>query len=328
MSDLSTTYLGLKLNSPVILGSCSLSKKIDNIIAAEQAGAGAIVIKSLFEEQLQMEAIKLSQELEKYENMIGEALSFHPAMEHGGPSEYLMWLKKARKAVKMPIIGSLNAISPGKWIDYAVKMAETGIDALELNMFGIITDPSVSGHDVILSMVETLKEVNKKVRIPIAVKMSPYFASPAFAAKYFDTEGADALVLFNRFAQPDIDIESESLKFDMTYSHSCDLGHTLRWTGLLYGKVTADLCASTGIFSAEDVVKALLAGANSVQVVSSVMQNGIEFISTLNEGLDNWMKAKGYGSIANFRGKASEALGDDSFGYERAHYIKALLGFD
>lgn len=328
MADLSTEYMGLKMNSPIIVGSYSLSKQIDNIKAAEDAGAGALVIKSLFEEQLQMEAFQLDQEMSRYENMISEALSFHPDMDHGGAVEHLHWMEETRKAVKMPIIASLNAISPGQWSEYAVKLEEAGADALELNLFGVITDKEVTSREVLKSMVASVKRVVNQTNIPIAVKMSPYFASPAFAAAAFDEAGADALVLFNRFAQPDIDIESEELKFSMVLSQAGEIGNILRWTGLLYGKLSADLCASTGIHDWQGVVKALLAGADAVQVVSCLMKHGIPYLKTLNEGLDKWMDNKGYANISEFRGKASHALGDNPYAYERAQYIKVLLGFD
>lgn len=328
MQKLATSYMGIAMNSPVMVGSCSLSKKIDNIKAAEDAGAGALVIKSLFEEQLQMEAMQLEDELEKYQDMIVESLTFHPPMEHGGPSEHLMWVEKARKAVSMPLIASLNAVSPGTWSDFAVQLERTGVDGLELNLYSVVTDPQVSGQDVLQAMIATLSDVKSKVKIPVAVKLSPYFASPAYVISALESAGADAVVLFNRFSQPNIDINAETLNHEMVYSAPEELLHTLRWIGLLHGGVQLDLCANTGIHTAQDAVKLLLAGADSLQVVSALMIHGIEYIRTLNRGILDWMDAKGYQSIDDFRGNVAGLRARDPYAFERSQYIKLLLGFD
>ncbi len=328
MADLSTVYMGLKLKSPVILGSCSLSKHLDNIKEAEDAGAGALVVKSLFEEQLQFESEKLQAELEHYDEMIAESVTFHPDMEHGGASEHVMWLEKTCRAVDMPIIASVNAVSPGKWSDYAVQLEKAGVQALELNLYGVVTDARVDGNQVLKAMVETFRDVKSKVKIPVAAKLSPYFASPAHAAKALDDAGADALVLFNRFAHPDIDIGEERIRHDMVFSSPEEMGHPLRWTGILFDQINADICGSTGIHDANSIVKMLLAGANAVQVVSAVMKNGIDYIEALNQGVAEWMEAKNYSSIADFQGKISRAQQEDVYAFERAQYIKVLLGFD
>ena len=328
MPDLSTTYMGMRLSSPVIVGACALSKRVDNIKAAEDAGAGALVIKSLFEEQLQSEALQLDAALAEYENMIAESIRFHPSLEHGGTAEHLMWMERARKAVKMPLIASLNAVSPGAWSDFAAQLAGAGADALELNFYSVITNANITDAGVLKAFVDTLADVKAKVKIPVAVKMSPYFAAPLNAAMALCQAGADGLVLFNRFAQPDIDIDLEKLSLNMSLSSKSELGHTLRWTGLMSGKVSADLCANTGIYDAEDGIKTLLAGANAFQTVSVLIAKGLPFIRRINEGISGWMSRKGYNSIADFRGKVSEAKVSDPFAFERAQYIKALLGFD
>ena len=328
MPNLSTTYMGLKLTSPVIVGSCSLSKRVVAIQAAEAAGAGALVIKSLFEEQIQLESVKLDAELNNYAEMIGEALSFHPKFEHGGPSEHLLWVEKARKAVKMPLIASLNAISTGEWTRYAVQLENTGVDALELNLFSVITDPGLSGHDVMKAMLSIVHEIRSRVRIPISIKMSPYFAAPLYAAAEFEKAGANALVLFNRLAQPDIDIHSEKLSTGMVLSAHEEIGHSLRWIGLMHGIAKTDLCAATGIHTSDCLIKALLAGASAVQVVSTLYMHGVKHISTLNQGLTEWMNVKGYRSIGDFQGKVSRQRTTDPYAFERAQYVKALLGFD
>ena len=328
MPDLATMYMGLKLNSPVIVGACSLSKRTDKIKAAQDAGAGALVIKSLFEEQIQMEAVRLAESLAEYENMIVESLSFHPRIEHGGPQEFLSWIEKTRREVSMPLIASLNAVSPGAWTEFAIELENTGIDALELNLYAVITDPRVGESQVLDSMLETVRSVKSKVKIPVSVKLSPYFASPGFAIQSFDETGIEGLVFFNRFAQPNVNVKEARLYVDMSMSDKNEQGHTLRWIGLMHGKTRASLCASTGIHDADDVLKMLLAGADAVQVVSAIYLHGLNYIHTINDGISSWMKEKGYISISEFKGKLSKSSQPDPFAFERAQYIKALLGFD
>ncbi len=328
MTDISTVYMGLKLKSPIIVGSCSLSKDISNIKAAQDAGAGALVIKSLFEEQIQTEAMQMEQELSCYADMIDEAMSFHPAFEHGGAEEHLMWIRKTRQKVTMPLIASLNAVSPGEWSNYAKLLEDAGVDAIELNLYSVITDFKVTDADVLKAMKATVEDVKSKVDIPVAAKLGPYFTSPGNAAKAMDDSRADALVIFNRFANFNIDADDESLKYDMVLSSPGEISHPLRWVSMLYGKVNADLCGSTGVHHADDVIKMILAGSNAVQVTSTLYTNGIDYIQTLNNGLAQWMQDKGYKSLADFQGKVSKARSADPFAYERAQYINILLGFD
>lgn len=328
MTNISTVYMGLKLRSPLIVGSCSLSKSIDNIKAAQDAGAGALVIKSLFEEQIQAESAKMAEELGSYADMIDEALSFHPEFEHGGPEEHLMWVRKTRREVTMPIIASLNAISPGKWVDYAVQLESAGVDALELNLYSVITDFNVTGQAVIDAMAATVQAVKSRVNIPVAAKLSPYFASPGAAARAMDAARVDGLVLFNRFAHYNIDVETETPTYDMVLSSPSEISHSLQWISLLNEKLDADLCGATGVHHPEDVIKMILAGASAVQVVSTLYTNGIGYLETLNRGLTLWMEDKGYRSLADFQGKVSRARSSDPYAHERAQYINILLGFD
>lgn len=327
MVNLSTVYMGIKLKSPFIVGACSLTSNMDSIRQAEDAGAGAIVIKSLFEEQIQAEAVKLEDSLQAYGNMIAEAVSFHPEYEHSGPEEHLRWIEKTRNAVAMPIIASLNAISPGKWTDYAQKLVDAGADALELNLFGLVTDANVSGDDAIRAMAATAAEVKSKVTVPVAIKMTPFLLSPGHAAAAFDKTGIDGLVIFNKFARFDIDTTSESVRYHMAMSASRDLEHSLRWVSLLHEKVDADLCGSSGIHTAEDAAKMILAGAGTVQVVSALYQRGVSYLKELNAGLNDWMQKKSYDSIQKFQGKLSRSRADNPYTYERHQYVKALLGF-
>ncbi|MBN1295486.1 dihydroorotate dehydrogenase-like protein [bacterium] len=326
MANLSTVYMGMKLKSPFIVGSCSLTSDMDSLRKAETAGAGAVVIKSLFEEQLQAEAVRLENALSAYENMIAEALSFHPAYAHAGPSEHLHWIEKARKELSIPIIASLNAVSPGRWTDYATQLVDAGADALELNFFGIITDPQVSGQDALRAMIATAREIKTKVTVPVAVKLTPFILSPGYVVAGLDATGVDGLVLFNRFARFDIDIATESVRYQMALTSSRDMEHSLRWVSLLHDRTQADICGSSGIHTLDDVIKMILAGAGSVQLVSALYQHGMNYLSDLHTGLDEWMNRKGYDSIQDFQGRVSRSRSGQPFVFERHQYIKALLG--
>ena len=327
MANLSTVYMGIKLKSPFIVGACSLTSDMDSIRQAEDAGAGAIVIKSLFEEQIQAEARRLDESLAAYDNMIAEAVTFHPDYEHAGPSEHLQWIEKTRNAVSIPLIASLNAISPGKWTDYAQKLVDAGADALELNLYGIITDTGVSGHEALKAMTATAAEVKSKVSVPVSVKLTPYLLSPGYAAATLDRAGIDGLVLFNRFARFDIDPVTESVRYHMTMTASRDMEHSLRWISLLNERIDADLCGSSGVHTVEDAIKMILAGAGSVQIVSALYQRGMKYISELNSGLKGWMDKKQYDTLQDFQGKVSRSRSGNPFAFERHQYIKALLGF-
>lgn len=327
MANLSTVYMGIKLKSPFIVGACSLTSDMDSIRQAEDAGAGAIVIKSLFEEQIHAEAEQLDESLAAYNNMIAEAVTFHPDYEHAGPVEHLQWIEKARSAVSLPLIASLNAVSPGKWTEYAQKLVDAGADALELNLYGIITDTEVSGQEALKAMTTTAAEVKAKSSVPVAVKLTPYLLSPGYAASALDRAGIDGLVLFNRFARFDIDPVTESVRYHMAMTASRDMEHSLRWISLLNERIDADLCGSSGIHTVEDTVKMLLAGAGSVQVVSALYQRGLKYISELNNGLKDWMDKKQYDTLQDFQGKVSRSRAGNPFAFERHQYIKALLGF-
>lgn len=326
MANLNTTYMGIRLKSPFIVGACSLSSDIDTIRQAEEAGAGAVVIKSLFEEQIQAEAARLDESLQAYSDMIAEALTFHAGYDHAGPAEHLLWIEKTRKQVKIPLIASLNAISPGNWIDYARKLADAGADALELNLYGIVTDPKVSSDMAVQAMAAIARSVKEKVSIPVAVKLTPFLISPFHAASVLDRTGIDGLVLFNRFARFDIDPATETVRYSMAMSASRDLEHSLRWISILQDRVSADLCGSSGVHTSEDAVKLILAGANAVQVVSAVYQRGMQYIRELNDGLDKWMTEKNYASLPDFQGKVSRSRTANPFAFERHQYIKATLG--
>lgn len=325
MSSLKTTYMGIELEAPIVVAASSISSLIDRVKLAEQAGAGLLVIRSLFEEQIQMEALRMEDQLSVGADSFPEALSHFPELEHGGAQEHLMWVEKTRADVDLPLIASLNAVSPGAWIDYAKQLETTGVDGLELNVYAVATNPKQAGADIEKTLYETVEAVKAEVKIPVAVKLSPFYTSVANVVHELDKRGADAVVLFNRFLQPDIDLATESLKQDMVYSSDEELKLPLRWVALLYGRVKADLALNTGVHSGLDAAKALLAGAQIVQVASALLENGIPYLSTMLRELEGWMEAQGYEGLDDFRGKLSQKNVDDPFAFERAQYVKLLM---
>jgi dihydroorotate dehydrogenase (fumarate) len=317
--------MGIEIEAPIVAAASSISSLIDRIKLAEQAGAGLLVIRSLFEEQIQMEALRMEDQLSVGADSFPEALSYFPEMEHGGVQEHLMWVEKTRQEVELPIIASLNAVSSGAWIEYAKQLESTGVDGLELNVYAVATNPKQTGADIEKTLYETVEAVKAEVSIPVAVKLSPFYTSVANVVHELDKRGADAVVLFNRFLQPNIDIKTESLKQEMVYSSDEELKLPLRWVALLHGRVKSELALNTGVHSGLDAAKALLAGAQIVQVASALLKNGIPYLSTMLRELESWMEDRGYETIDDFRGKLSQKNVDDPFAFERAQYVKLLL---
>jgi dihydroorotate dehydrogenase (fumarate) len=326
MSDLSVSYLGINLKNPIVVAASTFSSNIDSIKQIEGAGAGALVVRSLFEEQIMHEVGQMEEALASGSEAYAEALSYMPMLEHAGAREHLMWVEKTREAVDMPLIGSVNAVSAGKWTDYAKQFAETGVNALELNVYAVEADPALPGADVEKRLFDMFEAVKAVVDIPIAVKLSPYYSSIANVVTELEKRGAAGVVLFNRFLQPDIDVENETALKDRSLSSAAEMRLPLRWIGLLHGRVGLDLIANTGVETPEDVVKYLLAGATGVQVASALYRFGIDHLSTLIDGLDAWMKAKGYHDLAAFRGKVSQRDQEGSLhAFERAQYVDFIL---
>jgi dihydroorotate dehydrogenase (fumarate) len=328
MVDLKTKYLGLDLKNPVILGASNLVTKIDNLKRAEEAGAAAIVYKSLFEEQIQLESAQLDDQLEEYNERNAEMVKLFPSIEHAGPEEHLVNLRKVKETLGIPVIASLNAIYTESWIDYAQQLEQTGVDALEFNFFYIPRDTQTDGRDVNNQQLEIIKAVKPKVKLPISIKVSPFYANPLNVVSQMDKLGVDGFVLFNRLFQPDIDIEKEQHYSPFNLSSPEDNKLSLRFAGMLYGTIGASICANTGVFSGADVVKMILAGADCVQVVSTVYKNKIEYISTILKDLQTWMESKNYKDLSAFRGKLSQKNTNDPFVYKRAQYIDLLLKSD
>lgn len=325
MTDLNTSYMGIPLETPILVAASTISSYIDRIKAAEGAGAGALVIRSLFEEQILFDAMRMEEDMAVGADIFPEALSYFPDLQHGDADEHLMWVEKTRAEVKIPLIASLNAISPGAWTKYAKQLENTGIDGLELNVYAVATNSAKSGADVEKTLYEIVESVLSEVKIPVAVKLSPFYTSTVNVAAELDKRGVNALVLFNRFLQPDIDPQSETLLNEMVYSSPQEIKVPLRWVALLFGRIKADLALNTGVHSGLDAAKALLAGATVVQTASALLQNGIPYISTMLRELEGWMTERGYDRLEDFRGKMSQREIDDPYAFERAQYVKLLL---
>jgi len=328
MVDLKTKYLGIELKNPVILGASNLVTHLDMLKRAEDAGVAAIVYKSLFEEQIQLEAAQLDDELEEYNERNAEMVKLFPTIEHAGPEEHLVNVRKAKESVNIPVIASLNAIYTESWIEYAQLLEQTGVDALEFNFFYVPREPQLDGRDVTLQQLEIIKAVKSKVKLPISVKMSPFYANPLNIVSQMDKLGVNGFVLFNRHFQPDIDIDRQEHFSPFVLSSPEDNKLSLRFAGLLYGTIAGSICSSTGIYSGADVVKMILAGADCIQVVSAVYKNKIEHISNIIKELTQWMESKNYSKLNDFRGKLSNKNTNDPFVYKRAQYIELLLKSD
>jgi len=324
MADLGTTYLGLKLPSPIILASSSLSNRVENFQVAEQHGAGAVVLRSLFEEQIEAADAELQEALAYGSESTQEARSFFPS-QRIGPREYLKLISDAKRAVKIPVIGSLNCVANGSWSNYAKQIAEAGADAIEVNLYAVQADPAVDGAKVESSYAEVVGSILDAVNIPVSVKLSPYFSALANFVSRLDHRGAKGFVLFNRFLQPDISLERMSLQTAMPPSHPLEALVPLRWIALLYGRVKADLAASTGVHDVSGLIKQILAGATVVQVASILLKNGVTYVSTLRNGLEDWMDRQGHGEVADFRGSLSQRVMKDPGAFERAQYVHLIL---
>jgi dihydroorotate dehydrogenase (fumarate) len=325
MVDLKTKYLGMELKNPIIVGASNLVTRIDNVKRAEQAGAAAIVYKSLFEEQIQLESAQLDDELEEYNNRNAENNKLFPSLEHAGPQEHLLNIRKVKESVKIPVIASLNALYRETWIEYAKMLEQTGVDALELNFFYVPRDTNADGRDIKNQQIDVLKAVRAKVQLPISVKLSPFYANPLNIISQMDEVGVDGFVLFNRLFQPDIDIDKEQHFSPFNLSNPEDNRLSLRFAGLLHGTIRGSICSNTGIYSGADVVRMILAGADCVQVVSTLYKNKVEYIDTMLKDIHTWMESKNYQSLSDFRGNLSNLKISDPFVYKRAQYIELIL---
>lgn len=324
--DLSTTYMGIPLRNPLVVAPCPLSENLDMMKQMEEAGAGAIVVHSLFEEQLIAEELGLERSLIQGTESFPEALTYFPELPEFrlGSEEYLELLRKAKNTLHIPVIGSLNGISSGGWLRYAKAIEEAGADGLELNIYYIPTDPELSGKEIEKKYLDLVQEVKSTVKIPVAVKIGPFFSSLPHMAKQFDQAGANGLVLFNRFYQPDIDLEALEVVPNLNLSNASTLRRRLRWAAILYGKIQADLAITGGVHTGEDVIKAMLVGAKVVMMASVLLKNGISYLSTLLEDITEWLETHGYESIGQIQGLMSHRSVANPSAFERANYMKVL----
>jgi dihydroorotate dehydrogenase (fumarate) len=328
--DLTTTYMGLKLQNPVVPSACGpLSNSIAKIRSMEDAGAAAVVLYSLFEEEILFESQELDHYLSNGAESFAESLSYFPEAEkyHVGPDDYLEHIRKAKAAVRIPVIGSLNGVSTGGWIDMAKQIEQAGADALELNIYYIATDPDLSGQVVEQQYIDILTEVKKSIKIPVAVKSSGFFSSTAYMAKKFCQAGADGLVLFNRFYQPDIDLENLEVAPNVLLSTPQAMRLPMRWIAILSGRIKCSMAASSGIHTGEDVIKMLMVGADVTMVCSSLLKNGISHIGHILRDMQHWMETKEYASVSQLKGSLSQKSCPDPMAFERANYMKSVKSY-
>ena len=330
MPDLSTTYLGLQLKNPIVASASPLSKKIGYIKRLESAGAAAIVMYSLFEEQIVHESLELDHYLSRHVHSFAEALTYLPDMEsyNRDPDTYLAHLTEVKRAVDIPVIGSLNGISTGGWIKYARMIQEAGADALELNIYYLPTDLQLSGSELEGMYIKLVRDVRASITIPLAIKVSPFFSSIPHMAQRFVEAGADGLVFFNRFYQPDFDIESLDVMPRIHLSTSHDLLLPLRWIAILSGRLPVDFALTGGVHTSQDVLKAMMAGAKVAMMASELIENGVERVSDILNGMLFWMEEHEYESIRQMQGSMNQQAVAEPAAFERANYMKALNSFD
>jgi len=328
MIDLSTKYLGLNLSSPLVVSASPLSREVDGICRLEDAGAAAVVLYSLFEEQLRQEEADLEYHLSAGAESFAESLTYFPQPSefHTGPEGYLNHIRKAKASVSIPVIASLNGSTLGGWTNFAGEIERAGADAIECNIYYIPTDANQSAADVEKTYIEIVRAVKSTVTIPVAVKLSPFFSNFSNMAQRLDQAGADALVLFNRFYQPDIDLEELEIRPNVLLSSQQALRLPLTWIGILHGKVKASLAATSGVHTAEDVVKLLMVGANVTMLCSSLMRHGINHLRHVERELREWMEEHEYESVRQMRGSMSQIKCADPSAFERAQYMRAVKG--
>lgn len=327
--DLSTSYLGLNLKNPIVPSAGPSSRSLDGIKSLEDAGAAAVVMYSLFEEQIAHEAAEMDHYLSYGTESFAESLTYFPEPKEYnlGPEEYVELIHKAKQSTSIPIIGSLNGITTGGWIKYAKKMEEAGADALELNVYYIPTDPKLTSIDVENRYIELLAAVKQTVRIPIAVKLSPYFSSVANLASRLVNAGADGLVMFNRFYQPDINLEKLEVEPNVNLSTSSEIRLPLRWIAILYNRIKCSFAATSGVHTAEDILKLIMVGSDVTMLCSALLKSGPQTIKSILANMDKWMLENEYTSINQMKGSMSQKSVADPAAFERANYMKALNSY-
>ncbi len=331
MKNLETSYMGLRLKSPVILGACELSSQLDTLKKAEQQGAAAVVYKTIFEEQIQIENLQHDELVTEYDDIHAEMTTLHPNIERSDVEYYMVKLRQVKESLAVPVIASLNAVNESSWFRYAKLIEETGVDGIELNLYQTPTRFDLDAAAIEKRQIDIVSTIKEQLSIPVSVKLSTDYTNLLHFAHAIDEAGVDGMVIFNAFFQPDIDIETEKHRRAFNLSRNGDYKQSLRYAGMLYDRVKADVCSSRGVFDSEDVIKLILSGASCVQVVSAVYRHGIGIISEINQGISDWMSRKGYESIDQFKGKLSNSVlnkNDNLLVYKRAQYIDLLLHSD
>ncbi len=326
--DLSTRYLGMQLRTPLVASASPLSHALSGIRSLEDAGASAVVLYSLFEEQLHKEALELELHLNAGTESFAESLTYFPHSSEfqTGPEEYLNHIRKAKEAVDVPIIASLNGATLGGWTKYAKQVEQAGADAIECNLYFIPTNMEILGSDIENNYIDILREVKTSVNIPVAAKLSPFFSNLANAARRMDLMGTDGLVLFNRFYQPDIDLEELEITPNVLLSSPQDLRLPLTWIGILYGRIRANLAATSGVHGSEDVIKLLMVGADVTMMCSALLLHGVSHLAQVEKGIRQWMEEHEYESVQQMQGSMSQLRCSDPAAFERAQYMRAVKG--
>jgi dihydroorotate dehydrogenase (fumarate) len=327
--DLTTTYLGLPLKNPLVASASPLSRRVDQVRRLEDAGAAAVVLYSLFEEQINHESRELDHYLNRGTETYAEALSYFPDLNYGNllPDSYLEHIRQVKRVVDIPVIGSLNGVSTGGWIEYAHHIEQAGADALELNLYYLATDPELTSSELEDVYVQLVRDVRAQVGIPLALKLSPFFTALPFMARRFAAAGADGLVLFNRFYQPDFDVEALEVVPRVTLSTTQDLRLPLHWIAILYGRVPVDLALTSGVHDAEGVIKAIMAGASITMLASELLANGVGRLREILGDVEEWLEQHEYVSVAQMKGSMSQQAVAEPAAFERANYMKTLHSF-
>jgi Dihydroorotate dehydrogenase len=331
MGNLKTTYMGIELSSPVILGASELSSKPDTLKKAEQEGVAAVVYKSIFEEQIQIEELRHDELVNEYNDIHAEMITIHPSIERSEIEHLLVRLRKVKESLSVPFIASLNAVNESSWFRYAKLIEETGVDGIELNLYQIPTRFDLDASEIEKRQIAIVSTIKKQLSIPVSVKLSSDYTNVLHFANRLDETGVDGMVLFNSFFQPDIDVEKETHRRAFNLSRKGDYKKSLRYAGMLFGRINADICSSRGVFEGDDAIKLILSGASCVQIVSAVYRHGMGRIAEINRDIAGWMERKGYDNIEQFKGKLSENVLDKNNNlliYKRAQYIDQLLHSD
>jgi len=328
MINIATNYMGIKLKNPIIAGASGMSTDLNMLKKLEQAGAAAIVYKTLFEEQINLESAQFDDQLEAMAGLHAEMTSLYPKLQHAGPEAHLVALRQAKESLGIPVFASLNCLYDDTWIEYARLIEKTGVDGIELNFYFVPGDFEADGRLIEDIQIDLIKAIKSKITIPVSVKLSPFYSNPLNFVSRLDKAGVNAIVIFNRMFEPEINVQELKHIAPFYLSHEGDYRLTLRYAGLLYGKLKAQVCANTGIYQGHDVIKMLLAGADCVQVVSTLYKNKPEHIATMLGEIEAWMESKKFTSISDFKGKLSKKELKDPFVYKRGQYIDLLLGSD